>query len=148
MEKVRPQVPLSWRQCCRTWPPRGAVRERALGRWLLPPATTLHVFDDVPEVVGVRLRKVLVRGILQMTGGPPGNPSQPVGGEVVFLLQDAEDATFRADAAADGRFALRVPPGRYRVEGSSPMFAGGGGKCRSETAVDVSDAGCDDVVVS
>lgn len=96
----------------------------------------------------MRLRKVLVRGVLQMTGGPPGTPPRPVGGEVVFLLEGAVDVAFKTEAAADGQFALRVPLGRYLVEGSSPVFAGGGGRCRADEAVEVSASGCDDVVVS
>ena len=73
---------------------------------------------------------VEVSGTLRQTGGPLGVPQPGVPGMVTF--RGGDDRSVEADAASDGTFTLRLPPGSYTVEGRSPTFAGGQGVCRAD----------------
>src|SRR4051794_19141624 len=85
-----------------------------------------------------------ISGAIRLVGGPAGTPSPaPVAGEV-FAYRDANltgDPVATAKAVANGRFELRLPPGRYYLAGTSPSYsidpAPPKPPCRGAAAVDV-----------
>jgi len=66
-----------------------------------------------------------VTGRLLLEGGPPGRPGgrqpgpRPIRGVLTFTT--AGQRPVRARAGRTGVFSVRLPPGRYRVSGRSPM---------------------------
>jgi hypothetical protein len=79
-------------------------------------------------------------GHLYATGGPasPGGGSSPhpISGTVVAR---GPGGTHRATVTANGRYTLRLPPGRYTVTGKSPQYVvnGNPGPCDALGAVTV-----------
>ena len=68
-------------------------------------------------------RATHVRGMIVTVGGPTG-AAKPVSGARIRFLGSGESAV--VVASKDGRFALDMPPGRYRAEitGHAPMAGG------------------------
>ena len=85
-----------------------------------------------------------VSGVLRQTGGPPGVSQPGVPGTVTFR---GDAGPVEVEAAEDGTFSLRLPPGTYEVEGRSPTYGGGEGICKGNE-VRVVSAPVLDVVVA
>lgn len=77
-----------------------------------------------------------VPGTFVRVGGPaPGSPV-PLPGTIT--AKTARGETFAATAARDGRFKLSLPPGTYRVTGSSPLMQSGQMICAATAELHVS----------
>lgn len=63
-----------------------------------------------------------VSGVLRQTGGPSGASQPGVPGTVAFR---GAAGLVEVEAAEDGTFLLRLPPGTYEVPGRSPNYGGG-----------------------
>jgi hypothetical protein len=61
-----------------------------------------------------------VAGVMLRIGGPPPGSPVPLPGEVT-LTDVASGARFQASASTNGKFAVTVPIGTYRVTGQSPL---------------------------
>ena len=75
-----------------------------------------------------------VHGMLRMTGGPSGATQPGVPGNVFF---DAGGERTTATASPDGTFSVQLPPGEYRVTGTSPQYGSGKGTCRADRTLKV-----------
>ena len=81
---------------------------------------------------------VEVTGTFTCIGGPLDTPARAVAGEVVFTGADGVVTTTRSEQ--DGRFSVKVVPGRYLVTGIPPWSHGRAvGAARGP--VDVPDTG-------
>lgn len=86
-----------------------------------------------------------VTGTLRMTGGPSGATQPGVPGKVVFQTGSERVVV---TAATDGAFSAALPPGRYEVTGSSPLYGSGQGVCRTDTPVVVASSSVAGVIVA
>jgi hypothetical protein len=84
------------------------------------PPTRLHAADGV----GSRVR---ISGRLEGVGGPAPAAPRPWSGTVLWT----GPTHGRVVVAADGRFALSLPPGRYELTGRSPRYGDGDYLCRA-----------------
>ncbi|WP_148044916.1 hypothetical protein [Nocardioides marmorisolisilvae] len=72
----------------------------------------------------------MVRGTLEMVGGPaPGKP-QPVGGTVT--ITSASGSVTKATVDSTGKYAIGLFPGRYTIRGTSPQINDGKTTCTTE----------------
>jgi hypothetical protein len=62
-------------------------------------------------------------GKSERVGGPAPGLAVPLPGTIT--ARSASGQTFTATAAANGRFKLLLPPGRYHVTGRSPQIQSG-----------------------
>ncbi|GIE76420.1 hypothetical protein Aph02nite_23700 [Actinoplanes philippinensis] len=99
----------------------------------------------VPQEPSGRVPQVAVEvtGSMRRIGGPMGAAPLGVGGTVRF--EDAGGTTVTAEVAADGRFTVAVPAGRYVVTGT-PAGAGQA-SCRATAPVVVADTRLDGIEV-
>lgn len=73
---------------------------------------------------------VLLRGRLVHVGGPPPGTAEPVSKGLV--RGRSSEALFRVGVDKDGRFAVRVRPGRYEIDGSQAY--NGAYPCHTESS--------------
>ena len=78
-------------------------------------------------------------GILRAVGGPANVGPRGLSGTVVFMNGGATAGSARA--GSDGRFAIRVPAGRYAVIGTSPLYSEGAVTCRAQSVVTIAADG-------
>ncbi|MEU8659896.1 hypothetical protein [Actinoplanes philippinensis] len=86
---------------------------------------------------------VEVTGTMRRIGGPMGAAPLGVGGTVRF--EDAAGTTVTAEVAADGRFTVAVPAGRYVVTGT-PVGTEQA-SCRAMAPVVVADTRLDGIEI-
>ena len=55
---------------------------------------------------------------------------RPLNGTVTIV--QGPDRSSTVSVGTDGRFSIAVPPGRYLLEGRSPLYDGGKGTCRAD----------------
>lgn len=67
-----------------------------------------------------------VKGVFEMVGGPPGAGPDLVPGTVTL---SGPGGTVNVEVGSSGHFAIRLPVGRYRIEGHSPIYESGQGPC-------------------
>ena len=67
----------------------------------------------------------VISGHLLMVGGP-ANARIPVEGMV-----SVDGTDFTVAVGSDGSFSVQVPPGLYRLTGTSPKYGGGAGHCEA-----------------
>jgi hypothetical protein len=88
------------------------------------PTARLHVMDGS----GSRVR---VTGRLEGVGGPAPGAPRPWSGTVEWTGPTHGSVL----VAADGRFVLSLPPGRYELTGRSPLYGDGAYLCRAPYAL-------------
>jgi hypothetical protein len=78
-----------------------------------------------------------VIGTLRMVGGPAGASADAVAGTVTAAADSAGTLPVHCSTmvGADGRFALVLAPGTWRLTGRSPSFNGGTVDCAGERVV-------------
>ena len=88
----------------------------------------------------------LVQGTLQFSGGPAGPTSGPaqgkpksIAGTIVF--KGPNGSTTKTQVDATGKFAIGLYPGTYTIEGSSPLYEDGKGRCATDPATTTLTAG-------
>ncbi|HET6876927.1 MAG TPA: hypothetical protein VFH38_05315 [Jatrophihabitans sp.] len=75
--------------------------------------------------------RVRISGRLLAVGGPAGTGPQSMPGTVT-AVDVRTGATYAADAtAADGRYTVEVPAGKYRLVGRSPDYGNGAADCQA-----------------
>ena len=81
----------------------------------------------------------MVQGTLQFSGGPAGTKPRPVAGTVLF--RGPGGSTTKAEVDSSGKFAIGLYPGTYTIEGTSPQYDGGKGRCTTDPATTKLTAG-------
>ena len=76
-----------------------------------------------------------VKGELIRVGGPAPGAPVPLKGTVRF---QSGQRVVNVTVGRTGRFEVRLPAGRYTVEGTSSQIQGGSGPCSAPVDVDVS----------
>jgi hypothetical protein len=71
----------------------------------------------------------VISGRLLMVGGP-ANAEYPASGSV-----SVEGTDLTVSVGPDGRYSIRVPPGRYLLIGQSPLYGSGEGRCEAAKPV-------------
>lgn len=89
-----------------------------------PATTSMPQLQHTVDGIGSRVE---VSGRLQTAGGPAG--AQVMHWPGTIRARGPVHQTVQTDA--DGRFHLRLPPGRYRVIGHSPQYEDGRYPCRA-----------------
>lgn len=84
-------------------------------------------------------------GVLRATGGPSGATQPGLPGKVSF---ESGGKRTTATASPDGTFSVTLPPGEYRVTGTSPQYGSGEGICRTDSPVKVGKSQVRGVVVA
>jgi hypothetical protein len=69
-----------------------------------------------------------ISGRLLAVGGPAGVKAELLSGTVT-AVNLRTDRSYAATARSDGRYALHVPVGRYRLVGRSPLYLSGEPGC-------------------
>ena len=70
---------------------------------------------------------------LQMVGGPPNTPPQPVAGTITAAAPSGQECTVPVDRT--GQVEMRLAPGTYQLTGRSPQYDGGSATCAAEGPV-------------
>jgi hypothetical protein len=70
-----------------------------------------------------------VTGTLEAVGGPPGDGSRALSGQIT--LHGSGGHIVGITVGATGRFSVPVPVGTYAVAGQSPQYGGVTGVCRT-----------------
>jgi len=73
----------------------------------------------------------VISGHLLMVGGP-ANVEYPASGSV-----SVEGTDLAVPVGPDGRYSIRVPPGRYLLIGESPSYGSGEGRCEAPKPIEI-----------
>ena len=87
--------------------------------------------SSLPAAVGT------VQGQLKLSGGPSG-ARFPAPGKLTI---SGNGSTLHADLGKDGKFAIQLAPGRYRISATSPNFYDNAATCRTSPSTTVIVAG-------
>jgi hypothetical protein len=90
--------------------------------------------SDAPAKV--RVTYGILSGRLEVGGGPAPGLGGPIRGRVTFVGPNGKATS--VTVGDDGRYRVRVPTGRYRVTGRSPLLNDGGLPCMAANAFTVS----------
>lgn len=75
-----------------------------------------------------------ITGLLEAVGGPAGNASRPLSGDVTA---EGGDHSYSVSVGAGGRYSITVPPGTYTMVGSSSQYQDGADDCLAANVVSV-----------
>jgi hypothetical protein len=76
-------------------------------------------------------------GTLQAVGGSPGDAPRALSGQIT--LHGSSGHITGITVAANGRFSVPVPVGKYTVSGRSPQYKGGTADCHASGPVTVTE---------
>lgn len=101
--------------------------------------------DDKPETSGrtappstLPASVGTVQGRLLMVGGPAPGASDPISGRLTIK---GTGSTLRADIGKDGKYAIQLAPGDYRITATSPSIDDGAMTCVTAPATTTLIAG-------